>query len=671
MARAFVIRPFGKKTDSSGAEVDFERIHQELIAPALEAADLGGGTTGEIVEPGNIREDMFALILEADLVVCDVTVHNANVFYELGIRHALRKRRTVLIKGEPTSDSTPFDVLTDRYLGYDLADPAAVREDLANSIKAAMKSERETDSPIFKMLPSLPEADASKVIVVPLDFVEEISRAQAAKAKGWLRLLGEEVLQRRFQWEGLKLVATAQWDLRDYHGARKNWEAVRDTYPLDIDANLALANIYERLYREAKKPVLIESSDQAIDRVLGNESTSRKQRAEALALKGRNQKTLWRLEFDGLQTSEERRKAAINRALRQSYEAYRDAFFEDLNHFYPGLNALQMGTIMLDLADADAWFDAFDSDREAEIYRSTLNSEIASLRCLIPVSVEAELRRLAPDDSGRIWAEISKADVLFLIDNNRERRVVSAYRDALPKNKPFTWDAARGQLELFAELGVQAELATKVITEINPRFSRREQGDKTKPIHLIIFAGHRVDLPGRSQPRFPANRADHAKEHIRAVVQDLLDDRHQVIGLASAAPGADILAHEVCAELGVSSSICLPMPAEDFAGFAFENLDDWRNRFLDLQRDHNVLVLSDCKGLPRWLFDSNTDPWERGNQWVMQLALAADADRITLVTLWDGKQIGDAPGGTAHMVKLAETAGKVHIKRIDTKELVD
>ena len=63
-------------------------VHQELIKPALEANDLAGDTTGEIVEAGNIREDMFQLILEADLVVCDITVHNANVFYELGIRHA-------------------------------------------------------------------------------------------------------------------------------------------------------------------------------------------------------------------------------------------------------------------------------------------------------------------------------------------------------------------------------------------------------------------------------------------------------------------------------------------------------------------------------------------------------------------------------------------------------
>src|ERR1700741_2562743 len=116
MQRAFVIRPFGTKTDSARTEIDFERVHQELILPALMNAELGGGTTGEIVEPGNIREDLFALIIEADLVVCDMTVHNANVFYELGIRHAPRKKRSVLIKGGPVKDGTPFDLLTDRYV---------------------------------------------------------------------------------------------------------------------------------------------------------------------------------------------------------------------------------------------------------------------------------------------------------------------------------------------------------------------------------------------------------------------------------------------------------------------------------------------------------------------------------------------------------------------------
>ena len=62
MARAFVIRPFGEKEDLKGNKFNFDNIHNELIAPALEATDLGGGTTGEILDSGNIREDMFALI---------------------------------------------------------------------------------------------------------------------------------------------------------------------------------------------------------------------------------------------------------------------------------------------------------------------------------------------------------------------------------------------------------------------------------------------------------------------------------------------------------------------------------------------------------------------------------------------------------------------------------
>ncbi len=671
MARAFVIRPFGRKMDSSGQEVDFERVHGELIGPALGEAGLGGGTTGEIVEPGNIREDMFALILEADLVVCDITVHNANVFYELGIRHALRKRRTVLIKGAPTSDSTPFDVLTDRYLAYQIDDPAAAKDALTEVVRAALASERETDSPIFKMLPSLAEADPSKVSVVPVDFSEEVSRAQSARARGWLRLLAEEVRQRRFQWEGLNLVATAQWDVRDYDGARASWEAIRETHPDDIAANLALANIYERLYRESDRPELIELSDQAIDRVLGNGSTSRRQTAEALALKGRNQKTRWRLEFKSLETPQERRKAAMNRALIRSYQAYRGAFFEDLNHFYPGLNALQMGTILLDLAGDDAWYDAFDSDSEADGYRDALQKEIASLRCLIPSSVEAALRRMEEADPERVWAEISRADVLFLTDTQREQRVVAAYRDTIPEDKPFAWDAARGQLQLFADLAVQEELADKVIAEIDARFTASEPEEPRKPVHLILFAGHRVDAPGRSQPRFPATYAERAKTVIRDTVQELLDDQYETAALASAAPGADILAHEVCAELGVSSTVCLPMPAADFARFAFEGLDEWRTRFLDLQQGHDVLLLCDREGLPRWLHGSGVDPWERGNQWVLQMALASGAKRITLIALWDGKKEGDAPGGTAHMVSLAEAAGKVYIERIDVAQLAE
>ena len=101
--QAFIVRPFGIKQD-----IDFEKVERELIQPALKAVNVAGATTAKIVEAGNIREDMFSQLLLADLVIADLSIHNANVFYELGIRHALRDKKTFLIRSN--KDEIPFDL---------------------------------------------------------------------------------------------------------------------------------------------------------------------------------------------------------------------------------------------------------------------------------------------------------------------------------------------------------------------------------------------------------------------------------------------------------------------------------------------------------------------------------------------------------------------------------
>jgi hypothetical protein len=110
MMRAFVIRPFGKRDG-----IDFDAVGTELIAPALAGTEYSGNTTEAINESGSIHEDMFLELLGAQLVVADISIHNANVFYELGIRHALRPRATILLRARsltgasarvPTSRST-------------------------------------------------------------------------------------------------------------------------------------------------------------------------------------------------------------------------------------------------------------------------------------------------------------------------------------------------------------------------------------------------------------------------------------------------------------------------------------------------------------------------------------------------------------------------------------
>lgn len=674
MARAFVIRPFGKKKDSAGKEFDFDAVHDTLVARALAAAGLAGSTTGEIIDAGNIREDMFSLILEADLVLCDITVLNANVFYELGIRHALRRKRTLLIKQTGSADSPPFDVLTDRYHVYDPADGEAEAK-LREAIEATLVSERSTDSPIFSLLPNLPEADPSSVQVVPVDFREEVGRARAARSRGWLRLLADDVLGRRFEQPGLQLVADGQWGLGDFAGARKTLERIREIQPDDVSANLALANVYERLHRREKRPALLASSDQAIDRVLAGRDVSRAHQVEALALQGRNQKTRWRLEWPDLATVEERRAAAMNESLRKCFDAYRAAVGRDLNHFWSGLAALQMGAIFLDLSESDdTWKSAFDDDAKADAYRNKLAQDVTMLRHVVSASVDATLARLPANDPDRVWAEVSRVDVLFLSDEG-DQRVVNRYRGALPADKPFVWDAARGQLQLFADLGVRAARAEKVIAEVDRKFQGGSAPPVKRPLHVVVFAGHRIDAPGRAQPRFPASRADRAKALIRDGLAKLVSDEYDVLAFASAAPGGDLLFHETCADLGLRSIPCLPMPADKYGSRMFQDLDEWRSRFLALcerarERTDEVLELSDREGLPRWLHGTGVDPWERGNRWVFQMALAAEARRTTLLALWDGQGAGESAGGTAQMVNLARETGVIDVKVIDAGELL-
>ncbi|MDC8450906.1 MAG: hypothetical protein LV473_21480 [Nitrospira sp.] len=94
---AFVAMPFGAKKDSQGTEIDFNRVYTELIKPALETAGLEVFRADEEQRAGGILPDMFQELLIADLVVADLTIDNPNVWYELGVRHALKARGVVLI----------------------------------------------------------------------------------------------------------------------------------------------------------------------------------------------------------------------------------------------------------------------------------------------------------------------------------------------------------------------------------------------------------------------------------------------------------------------------------------------------------------------------------------------------------------------------------------------
>ena len=482
--RLFVIRPFGVKKDADGREIDFEEIHETLIAPAGKNAGLAGTTTIEIVDAGNIREDMFSLIAEADVVICDVTLPNANVFYELGIRHALRKRRTLLIKGQPAAEHIPFDLLTDRYLSFDLASPGAAEDALTEMLRASLESERHTDSPVFRLLPDLVEINWAEMFSLPLKIREEIEHATVRKDEAQLQAIIDECSGQRFHWAGMRSIGDALWNLEAYDAAKNVWEQIRKTYPHDIQANEALATIYERLSRtphrdatlassgeeanrlEGEADALLLSSDHAIERLLANKALSPKQRIEALTLKGRNQKTRWTRRFASVEPLQKRRHAAVSRALISAYEAYRDAYFEDLNAYYPGINSAFLAYLLADFTEEDQWFSLFDSDAAAETCATQLEIEKKELGIMVNRAIILALNRGAARGSKpeeMVWDKLSKADLLFLQQPNRTPRIIAAYDDALSGAPKRARESAMAQVALARKLGFQSEAAEEIL----------------------------------------------------------------------------------------------------------------------------------------------------------------------------------------------------------------
>jgi tetratricopeptide (TPR) repeat protein len=138
--RCFVIMPFGKKLDAAHVEVNFDEVYEKFIKPTVEAEGLKCIRCDEVDEAGNIHKRMFQLIWQSDVAIADVSIPNPNVFYELGVRHALRKCVTVIIRNK--NATLPFNLANMNAIHYDFAgdkgdDEARTR--IRNAISAGLK----------------------------------------------------------------------------------------------------------------------------------------------------------------------------------------------------------------------------------------------------------------------------------------------------------------------------------------------------------------------------------------------------------------------------------------------------------------------------------------------------------------------------------------------------
>lgn len=166
----FVITSFGEKpnlkdlqakyesrnTNDPLQKINFDNIYDELIAPAIKMADLVPLIEREEATMGVIQKTMYEKIILCEFCVADLTNANPNVYYELGMRYAVKPFTTIPIIAS-SHFPLPFDIGFNRTFQYqvdkdfNLVDTAKHVAALAAMLQTA-KQNRATDSPLYDLV---------------------------------------------------------------------------------------------------------------------------------------------------------------------------------------------------------------------------------------------------------------------------------------------------------------------------------------------------------------------------------------------------------------------------------------------------------------------------------------------------------------------------------------
>lgn len=651
---AFVAMPFGSKPGADGKNIDFNLVFSELLKPALEAAGCSVFRADEEQRAGDIRTDMFQELLVADLVLADLTLDNPNVWYELGVRHALRARGVLLVQGpRPTN---PFDIYTDRKLRYRLKDGAPDPEFLEADKAALTAMARATVaadplrkvSPVYTLLPHLREPAWRDLLLQGENefgaaFERWDARMKVARAKcraGDLLVLAGETPTQALWLEAKRVAGNSLLQLRQYPFALEQFEDGLSVEPGDSVCRSKRIVCLGRMGHHEK------AHDAARRLVEG-----RPQDAEALSLAGRVEKDRWQSRWRTEDLAPEQLRAAAsteNAILEEAQALYRKGFIADPAHHYSGINALTL-LVLLKHLGGDV--------------RQVLVDDLAG--GVLWASLTAQER-----DGKDYWAKASFAELCLLV--NPRETVVEEYRKvaAAAKGDWFALDSTRQTLTLLRDLQFRTDETNAALDIIDREIARSTP--PVQPRHVFLFSGHMVDAPNRAKPRFPAAMVPRATSEIDRVLDELQAGPGDV-ALTQGAAGGDLIFAETCARRGVRLQLLLPLPEPEFIEASIKPSVDgqsWVQRYVALKDRLKPPYAEPPRVMPAELgpLQGEASPFERCNLWLLYTALSYGPDKVRFVCLWDGGG-SDGPGGTRHMVdEVRRRTG--HVIWIDTRTLV-
>lgn len=648
-SHVFVAMPYGTKE-----KIKFDEIYKNLIQPALEIEGFDVFRADGELRAGNIRTDMFQKLLLADLVVVDLSIDNPNVWYELGIRHALRARGVIQINCQ--RDYMPFDVYTDRTLHYHVKRGAPDPKFLETDKEALAAMARETlsswhgrkISPVYSHLGYLKEPDWKSLVIDEAKEFWEIHKAwerhievgRKKQRPGDILVLAGDAPIQALRLEAYFTAGKALLKLGQFSFALEQTEKVLRIDPEHLETCQQKGILLGRLkkHHDAKewlKAVLKAYPDNP----------------ETMALLGRVEKDAWvdAWRKEGKSCKEMFDDAADKASLlREAVQTYLKAFLMDPGHYYSGINALTLLHLLRHLTGKNEQADMRQAMEGGVRWavRSALTKE-----------------RTYPKD---FWARVTLGDLEVLCSDTPVVMEAYEFAVAAAENDWFALDSSRQQLLLLQDLGFRPpqmeaaiDIFDKALAKVNAPEARWE------PRTVFLFSGHMIDALDRPSPRFPAHMEHVASEAIASKL-DELGAGPEDLALCSGACGGDLLFAEKCLKRGLRLEIRIPFDEPTFLQesvlFAGET---WRDRFYKVKSHENTTLFmmpEELGQLPRGI-----NPYARNNVWQLYTALAWKTEKVRFITLWNRKE-GDGPGGTNHMNnEVKKHSGQVHI--LDTNQL--
>jgi tetratricopeptide (TPR) repeat protein len=675
---AFVVMPFGKKKGGDGSPYDFNTIYKTLIKPALEDAGFEPFRADEETASGDILTDMFQELLLADLVLCDLSIDNANAFYELGIRHAFRKRGVMHIQAGRAY--MPFDIFNVRTLPYHVTpEGVPAPEFLKTDIAAISRMARDTwnsdrdavHSPIFNLLSGLKEPE-SKSLRTPLatgfwreynEWKDRVTIAQRQKRIGDILVLTEEIRNPLIKEEAIGEAGKALANMGRNELALNQYRK-----GLEVNPNNASFRREEALHLNR-----IGRVDEAIVKLEGLLNNFPED-SEANAYLGRIYKEMWVDSWMGIPDKAVRMQAAFDSYhwLIKSINIYLRGYRKDLNNYYPGVNAHTLSCIVVHLAEK------FDDKKNPDPDIDNIRTILPDLRGTLIFSLETKSENYSAD----YWTLISLAELRVLTADN-PASVVRAYRKAITASRRnlFFLQSSLAQLEILQKLEMRDEYVkagiqtlTKEIARVNKDAADGDKPGKTaaaKPQgQAFLFEGYMVDYPTKKYKAFPKEK----EAHVRAEISKRLDkfnanenDRAFTAGLSA---GSEIIFAELCVERGMRVDAHFALPDAAYVReFVSPGGDEWVERFYRI-RNHPLVdeyYQHENLGQPKY----NDDPYERNNRWALYASLRRGIDKVRLITLWDGKggkHLDQDARLVKHMVDLMREIGG-QIEQINSAKL--